>query len=98
LLDRITSALKEDGVRRFWIGSNLENRPSIKGFENAGFGPAIKVWFARPWFVLFFWITGYPGAPEGLVSAARRAYAGERGLRLGPLVVPRSGRGSGESA
>lgn len=43
LLSFMTNRLHLGGARRIWIGSDRNNQPSIGGFRNAGFQPAVEV-------------------------------------------------------
>jgi len=73
LLSHILVKLHGEGVRRIWIGSSLDNRPSLQGFANAGFQPVITLLHARLFNLRCVWMIGYRAAPGDLVAAARRA-------------------------
>lgn len=79
--------LHKDGVPRIWIGSNRENVPSIKGFENAGFRPVVDVNLRRwgPLTVVRF--EPQPDAPPHLVEAGRRAMTLPAERRLGNVAL-----------
>ncbi|MFW5943207.1 MAG: GNAT family N-acetyltransferase [Chloroflexota bacterium] len=79
--------LYEEGAPRIWIGSNRENVPSIKGFENAGFRPVVDVNLRR-WGPVTF-VRFYPDAqaPPHLVEAARRAMTIPAERRLGNVAL-----------
>lgn len=90
LLNRMIHSLQQDGKSQVWIGSNLENRPSIKGFARAGFHPVIQVWFLRFFSWLCFWVRPYPAAPPALVSHAREVYSADRVLQLNSFILRRA--------
>lgn len=77
LLSQMVKALAGEGVSRIWIGSNLENQSSIKGFENAGFQPVVQIWFIRILSLRCFWLKAYPSAPRDFVAAARGAFSSD---------------------
>lgn len=87
LLAHMVRELQREGVARLWIGSNLENRPSLKGFERAGFQPVVQIWFLRLLSLRWYWIRSCPAAPKELVSAARRAFAAEHALQIAPFII-----------
>jgi ribosomal protein S18 acetylase RimI-like enzyme len=74
------------GANRVWIGSNLENRPSIRGFERAGFQPVIRVLFLNIFGIRFFQISACPKARGELVGAGCNAFSTGRALRIEPQV------------
>jgi ribosomal protein S18 acetylase RimI-like enzyme len=82
LLYRMVLNLFEEGIHRIWIGSNLENIPSIKGFQQAGFHPIMQVLFVRIWILRFFRIKLDPSAPEDFLNATRRAFSPERAVTI----------------
>jgi ribosomal protein S18 acetylase RimI-like enzyme len=87
LLAYMFSELRDAGVRRIWIGASLDNQPSIKGFMNAGFRPAIKLVYGRLLALRCAWVIAYPDAPGPLVAAARRMIIAEDERMIGPLMV-----------
>jgi ribosomal protein S18 acetylase RimI-like enzyme len=87
LLAYMLSELRDAGVRRTWIGASLDNRPSIKGFMNAGFQPAIKLVYVRLLALRCAWVIAYPSAPGWLVAAAKRMIIAEDERMIGPLMV-----------
>jgi len=87
LLAYILVELRDAGVRRTWIGASLDNRPSIKGFMNAGFQPTIKLVYGRLLALHCAWIIAYPNTPDLLVAAARRMIIAEDERVIGPLMV-----------
>ncbi len=86
LLTYITHRLQEEGLRRVWIGSSLDNIPSIKAFARAGFQPVMAVYYARLFSLGVLVTARSPGAPEVLVFAARNMLATERQRYWGPLL------------
>jgi ribosomal protein S18 acetylase RimI-like enzyme len=87
LLGYMLAELRRSGVGRVWIGASLDNRPSIKGFVNAGFRPAITLVYRRLLALRCLWIRGYPSAPARLVAAARRMIVADDEVSLGPLIL-----------
>jgi GNAT superfamily N-acetyltransferase len=81
LINYMARDLQKEGVVRVWIGSNLENRPSIKGFDKAGYRPVIRVLFVQVLGLRFFKISRLPGAPPGLVKEVCRAFDTGRAIR-----------------
>lgn len=73
LLGYIAAILQREGVSRLWIGSSLWNHPSLRGFANAGFQPAITIVYARLLRVSHSWVMGAVSAPPALVADARWA-------------------------
>lgn len=73
LLGEMLVALREEGVRRVWIGTGLANQASLRAFANAGFQPVLTLSYARGFRLRFLWMSGRTGAPRELVAAARRA-------------------------
>ncbi len=90
LLSHILAALRRESMQRAWIGSSLGNRPSIRGFANAGFQPVITLLHARLFNLRCAWMIGYRAVPGPLVVAARRALTMEREHVWGAVVVGRS--------
>lgn len=73
LLAHIVAVMRREGLHRLWIGANLQNRPSLKGFARAGFHPAIFIVFVRLLRSSHSWVIGAPSAPSALVADARWA-------------------------
>jgi ribosomal protein S18 acetylase RimI-like enzyme len=99
LLSHINATLQAEGVRRAWIGANLENEPSLRAFARAGFRPVMEVAYARLFGLCALWMSAQRGAPGEFVDGARRMLvaAHERtwgalavGLRPGPGAARRS--------
>jgi len=87
LLHFITEKMRAEGVRRVWIGTGKANRPSLQGFANAGFRPAIDLTYWRFTRLNVTWISGVEGAPLQVVNAARRMFTASHERRVGPLAV-----------
>jgi len=87
LLSHIVAVLRGEGVRRAWIGSSLGNWPSIRGFVNAGFQPAVTLNYVRLFNLRCLWVNDHPTAPGRLIALARQALAAERERAWGSLVV-----------
>ncbi len=87
LLSHMVAALGEEGVRRVWIGTALGNKPSLRGFVNAGFRPVLTLVYARLSGVHFLLETGDPAAARPLIAAARRAVASSYERAWGPVII-----------
>lgn len=79
LLGYIATTLRREGLRRLWIGASLQNRPSLKGFANAGFQPVVIILYARLLRMSRSWLIGAASAPPALVAGARWALVDDRG-------------------
>lgn len=79
LLTYIVTMLRREGLRRLWIGASTRNHPSLKGFANAGFQPAITILYVRLLSLSHSWLVGAAGVAPGLVADARRALVSDRG-------------------
>ncbi len=75
LINHMLRALFAEGLHRVWIGSNIENQPSIRGFQRAGFRALVQVRLFRLLSRRFYGYRPCPGAPQGFVSATRRAFS-----------------------
>ena len=91
LLSHITLKLGGEGVRRVWIGSSLHNRPSIRGFANAGFQPVVTLLYLRLFNVCCLRLAGHSTAPGELTTAARRALATGHERAWGGILIGLSG-------
>ncbi len=89
LLSFINNTLLEDGYRRIWIGSNLDNQPSIRGFANAGYQPAVAITHVRITSLNLYWVGRARVARRQLAAAARDALSMESDRKLGPLLFGR---------
>lgn len=78
LLGYIAATLRDEGVRRLWIGTSLQNRPSLLGMAAAGFRPVIRVMFVRVLRLSHVWVSGEATAPPAHVADAQRALTGAR--------------------
>jgi hypothetical protein len=81
LINQMARDLQQEGTERIWIGSNLENQPSIRGFEKAGYQPVIRVLFVLVLGLRFFKISRLLGAPLRLVREVCRAFDIGRAVR-----------------
>ncbi|HEY8202810.1 MAG TPA: GNAT family N-acetyltransferase [Actinomycetota bacterium] len=96
LLGHIARTLQAEGFGRLWIGSALGNRPSIRGFEAAGFRPVLRVAYVRAGAATVFVTRSFPRVPRGRAAAARAALARDGEHRAGPLSVGRLRHGPGK--
>lgn len=83
----MVAALFQEGFDRLWIGSAVSNRPSIRGFVNAGFGPALRVVYLRVGSRSCMYTHRFRGAPKEIAEEARRLLAAPEERRWGPLLV-----------
>jgi ribosomal protein S18 acetylase RimI-like enzyme len=86
LLSHIVAVLREEGVRRAWIGATLDNHASLRGFVNAGFQSIVEIAYARVLNLRALWIAPQPKAPPELVAAARRAWIADDEHAWGSFV------------
>jgi ribosomal protein S18 acetylase RimI-like enzyme len=81
LINHMARDLQKEGMVRVWIGSNLENQPSIKGFKKAGYQPVMLVLFVQVLGMRFFKFRRLTAAPEDLVREFCRAFETGRAVR-----------------
>ena len=72
LLSRMLHRLRAEGVERIWIGSDLDNRPSIQGIRLAGFDHVLDLGYLRLLHFTFLRFSEAPGADRDSVEAAYR--------------------------
>jgi ribosomal protein S18 acetylase RimI-like enzyme len=87
LLSECIYLLHAEGTPRIWIGANLDNIPSIKGFANAGFGRVVDLTLYRWGRVTFAYTRSAPAAPPHLVRAARQAISEPYEQQFGPIIA-----------
>ena len=90
LLSYMIAALRDEGVRRIWIGSSLTNKPSRRGFSNAGFQPALTVVFARLFSIRCLFTVSHSQGSSALGSAARLALMADQERAWGPVILGRA--------
>ncbi len=78
LLWYIIEDLRSQGLRRIWIGADIDNLPSQVGMKLCGFHPVADFVFDYALAMHSFWIRGHEGAPEQVVEDARQALLGKR--------------------
>lgn len=78
LLVYMVATLRREGLHRLWIGASQQNRPSLKGFANAGFQPVVTILYVRLLGLGYSWLVGVANAPPALVADARQALASDR--------------------
>ncbi len=78
LLVHIAEQLRAEGLCRVWIGADADNAASQNGIALAGFLPVADLVVTRMIGIRQFWVRGRAGAPETVVSDARRALLGDR--------------------
>ena len=87
LLSHMVYRLHSEGIPRIWIGASRQNRPSIRGFANAGFQPVVDVTYRRFYRLTILWIHQAPSAQPPLVAAAYRILINKHEWRWGRLAV-----------
>jgi ribosomal protein S18 acetylase RimI-like enzyme len=87
LLTYLAARLRSEGVQRIWIGSSLDNRPSVRAFARAGFQPVITMLYLRLSNLSCAVITGDPGASETLVAGVRQRLTSRDERAWGPLLL-----------
>jgi hypothetical protein len=90
LLSHMIVSLGNEGVQRIWIGTAMTNTPSLGGFANAGFLPALTVVFARLFSIRCVITVGHSRGGKSLASAARRALLSDEEHAWGPVFVGRA--------
>jgi ribosomal protein S18 acetylase RimI-like enzyme len=78
LLSYIIAQLHQEGLRRVWIGADLDNLPSQRGIARAGFHHVADLLIERVRTMRLAWVQGRPGIPERLVIEARRVFLDSR--------------------
>ena len=63
---------------RAWIGADLDNTPSQRGIDRAGFWRVADLLVERGPGLRPMRVEGYPGIPKELVAEARRVFLGHR--------------------
>ena len=89
LLTHIARTLQAEGFARIWIGSALQNRPSIRGFQAAGFRPVLRAAYLRAGALTLFATRPFPRVPHDRAAAARAALVREGEHGVGPLSIGR---------
>jgi RimJ/RimL family protein N-acetyltransferase len=87
LLGFINRALAAEGLRRIWIGANLENEPSRRAFDTVGFRRVATMTHVRLLALSLYLTTADPGVPAAWVAAARRLFGLHGPLSWGPLCL-----------
>jgi acetyltransferase (GNAT) family protein len=91
LLTHLAGAMQAEGMHRLWIGSAMANRPSIRGFETAGFSPVVRVAYLRAGAVSCLASRPFATAPSGLAAAALDALVRPDESAVGPFLVGHPG-------
>jgi Acetyltransferase (GNAT) family len=78
LLAYISSQLRTQEVCRIWICTDLENVPSQRGIERAGFHHVADLIVSRVLAMRFVYVQGQPEVPDSLVSETRRVFLDNR--------------------
>lgn len=89
LLRLILATMSKEEYKRVWIGASLSNRPSIKGFVNAGFRPMLTVVYVRVGWTSCLLTRRFRGASRPMAEGARAVLAAPEERRLGPLFLRR---------
>ena len=78
LLGYMIAELHAEGFCRCWIGADMDNQPSQRGIERAGFHHVADLVMARVLTLRQVWVQGQPGIPEQIVAEARRSFLNDR--------------------
>ena len=87
LLSHLIYQLHDERVSRIWIGASRQNRPSVRGFVNAGFLPVLDLIYRRIYRLTFVWITLAQHVTPSLAAAGYRILLDENERRFGPLAI-----------
>lgn len=87
LLSHIIYQLHDEGVSRIWIGASRQNRPSIRGFANAGFQPVVDCTYHRFLRLSILWVHQPLSTRHPLIPDAYRILVNEHERRFGQLIV-----------
>lgn len=87
LLSACIYRLHEEGTPRVWIGSDLDNRPSIKGFANAGFRHVVNLALYHWGRITLLYAQSAPEALPHLVRTARQAATAPYEREIGPVSI-----------
>lgn len=87
LLSECIYRLQSEGTQRVWIGADLNNIPSIKGFANAGFHRVVDLILYRWGRITLAYTRPASSASPLLVRAARAATTASHERRFGPIAI-----------
>jgi len=87
LLVFMVGELRRENLCRAWIGADLDNVPSQRGIDRAGFHRVADLLVAYHPDRRVLWLEGYPGVSEQLVVEARRIFL-ESQERVWQSMVP----------
>ncbi|HJS30065.1 MAG TPA: GNAT family N-acetyltransferase [Anaerolineales bacterium] len=87
LLADMAGRFQREGARRVWIGSNAENRPSIRGFVTAGFQPVAEVILLRLISLRALRVKPMATSGRGLAEPITQALRADGEMRLGEWLV-----------
>ena len=87
LLSHTLAKLREEGVRRVWIGASRANRPSIRGIALAGFSPAVSTFYARLWQIRYLRLALPASATPTLAADVLRLIARQNERRVGSILI-----------
>ena len=96
LLTHVARTLQAEGFGRIWIGSALRNRPSIRGFEAAGFRPVLRAAYLRAGSLTLFATRPYPRVRHDRAAQARARLVRDDERTVGPLSIGLLPRGRAE--
>jgi ribosomal protein S18 acetylase RimI-like enzyme len=87
LLNHLTNELRAEGLQRVWIGSSLDNRPSMRAFSRSGFQPVVTVLYVRLFRLSCMLLVRVPGGAEGYLLDIRRMLAAREERAFGPFLL-----------
>lgn len=86
LLAFMASTLARDGISRVWIGSSLDNTPSLRGFANAGYSEVATLIYFRLFQYSVMLVLGVRSTTGNKVASARRILTSEWPHIFGPVA------------
>ncbi|RPI25243.1 MAG: GNAT family N-acetyltransferase [Chloroflexota bacterium] len=82
LLTHVVAGLRQEGIGRIWIGTDLDNVPSLRGIARAGFSPVVDIAQTGSGGLATARFYERPGASDKLIAAARQALATAPGIHI----------------
>lgn len=76
LLSYIAGELRDDGLTRAWIGADMDNQPSQRGIDRAGFQRVADLALGRSSKERYLFLP-YPGISEQRAAEARQLFLGK---------------------
>jgi ribosomal protein S18 acetylase RimI-like enzyme len=87
LLSFMATTAQAESVQRVWIGTGVANTPSLHGFANAGFRPALTVTYARLFRLKLLWYSPANNVAPELVKLAQDVFTASHEHQIGALAA-----------